>query len=80
MISTDRFLTREQGDQIRALAAKWLPPDVKPIVLSGGLAMTVLGQGDSTTAEPGAPVCLAVDHRAAPPAPPPPPTRLVPWS
>ena len=77
VISTDRFLDREQADQIRALTDRALPPDVRVIVLSGGLAMTVLRQGDSTTAEPGAPVCLAVDHLAVPPAPAPPPTRSV---
>lgn len=51
VISTDRFLNREQADQIRALVDRALPPDVRVIVLSGGLAMTVLRQGDSTTAD-----------------------------
>gem|GEM_PF-3686341 len=77
VISTDRHLNREQANQIRALTDRALPPDVKVIVLSGALAMTVLRQGDSTTADQLTPVCLAVDHRAAPAPPPPPPTRSV---
>lgn len=77
VISTDRHLNREQADQIRALTNHALPPDVKVIVLSAALAMTVLRQGDSATADPLTPVCLAVDHRVAPAPPPPPPTRSV---
>ena len=79
VISTSSHINREQADQIRTACASYLPTDAKVIVLSGGLAMTVLRQGDSTTADSLTPVCLAVDHRAPPPAPPPPPTRSVRW-
>lgn len=75
VISTDRFLNREQADQIRDRLQPLLSADVKVIVLAGELAMTVLRQGDSTTADRLTPVCLAVDHRAAPSAPPAPPRR-----
>jgi hypothetical protein len=77
VISTKSHLDRQQADHIRAGLAARLLSDVKVIVLSGGLAMTVLRQGDSTTADSITPVCLAVDHRAPPVAPPPPPTRSV---
>lgn len=75
VISTDRLLTRTQVDSIRSQLAGLLPANVKTIVLSGELAMTVLRQGDSATADSLAPVRLAVDHRVAPPAPPAPPPR-----
>jgi len=77
VISTSSHINREQANQIRSLAVPHLPGDTKVIVLSGGLAMTVLRQGDSTTADSLTPVCLAVDHRAPPPAPPAPPARSV---
>ena len=77
VISADRFLTRDQANQIRGNLAGLLPADVKTIILAGELAMTVLRQGDSTTADHLTPVCLAVDHRATPAAPQPPPTRSV---
>lgn len=77
VISSDRFLTREQANQIRSHLAPLLSADVKVIILAGELSMTVLRQGDSTTADHLTPVCLAVDHRAAPAAPPVPPTRSV---
>ena len=77
VISTESHLTRDQADHIRAMVRRPLWADVKVLVLSGGLAMTVLRQGDSSTDDWLTPVCLAVDHRAPPPAPPPPPTRSV---
>ncbi len=77
VISTERLLTSHQANVIREHMSRRLPADVQAIVLSGGLAMTVLRQGDSTTADHLTPVCLAVDHRAAPAAPQPPPTRSV---
>ena len=73
VISTERLLTSHQANVIREHLSRRLPADVQTIVLSGGLAMTVLRHGDSTTADHLTPVCLAVDHRAAPPAPPAPP-------
>jgi hypothetical protein len=77
VISTEGHLTRDQVDQIRAMVRRPLWADVKVLVLSGGLAMTVLRQGYSATPDSITPVCLAVDHRAPPIAPPPPPTRSV---
>ena len=77
VISTENHLTSDQADQIRALVRRPLWADVKVLVLSGGLAMTVLRQGYSTTPDSITPVCLAVDHRAPPLAPQPPPTRSV---
>ena len=77
VISTESHLTRDQAEQIRALVARRLQPDVEVLVLSQGLAMTVLRQGDSTAADGAAPLRTAASHRAPPPAPPPPPTRSV---
>ena len=51
VISSDRHLNREQADQIRALTDRALPPDVKVIVLPGGLAMTVLRKDGAATSD-----------------------------
>jgi len=75
VISTESHLTRDQAEQIRALVARRLQPDIEVLVLSRGLAMTVLRQGDSTAADGAAPLRTAADHRTTPPAPP--PTRSV---
>lgn len=78
VISTDRHLNREQADQIRALTDRALPPDVKVIVLSGGLAMTVLRQGcaipSSRASSDRAAVMAACDRRLASAGPAVPPT------